>query len=46
MTMGDMLRSVHLVGEDENEDLYADFEQDYNPAFDTEVFSSIKRVLV
>jgi len=31
-----MLKSVHLVGEDENEDLYADFEQEYNPAFDTE----------
>lgn len=32
-----MLKSVHLVGEEENEDLYADFEQEYNPAFDTEV---------
>lgn len=31
-----MLKSVHLVGEEENEDLYADFEQEYNPAFDTE----------
>lgn len=34
--MGELLRSVHLVGDDENDDLYADFEQDYNPAFDTE----------
>lgn len=34
--MGDMLRSVHLVGEEESEDLYADFEQDYNPVYDTE----------
>ena len=32
-----MLKNMHLVGEDENDDLYADFEQEYNPAFDTEV---------
>ena len=31
-----MLKSVHLVGEGEGEDLYADFD-DYNPAYDAEV---------
>ena len=34
-----MLKNMHLVGEDENDDLYDDFEQEYNPAFDTEVKS-------
>ena len=32
-----MLKSVHLVGEEESEDLYGGFEEDYNPAYDTEV---------
>ena len=32
-----MLKSVHLVGENETEDLYAGFEEEYNPAYDTEV---------
>jgi len=31
-----MLKSVHLVGENETEDLYAGFEEEYNPAYDTE----------
>lgn len=32
-----MLKSVHLVGDgDENEDIYGDFDDDYNPAFDTD----------
>ena len=32
-----MLKSVHLVGENESEDLYGGFEEEYNPAYDTEV---------
>lgn len=36
-----MLQSVHLVGEDEN-DLYSGFNE-YNPAFDTEVRSDVRR---
>ena len=31
-----MLKSVHLVGDDEDDDLYGGFE-DYNPALDTGV---------
>jgi len=33
-----MLKSVHLVGENESEDLYAGFDEEYNPAYDTEVW--------
>ena len=41
-----MLKSVHLVGEEETEDLYDDFENEHNPAYDTEVsFSHITLML-
>ena len=38
--IAEMLKSVHLVGEDEDDDLYGGFE-DYNPALDTGVGANL-----